>query len=74
MPIDLDIRDHEVLGPIFREAERKGELTILRRQVVKRFGALPNWAAETLAGLSTTDLEELCERVLDARNLEDLLQ
>jgi flagellar biosynthesis/type III secretory pathway protein FliH len=24
MPIDLDIRDHEVLGPLFIEAEQKG--------------------------------------------------
>src|SRR5580692_526742 len=24
MPIDLDIRDHEVLGPMFIEAEQKG--------------------------------------------------
>ena len=24
MPIDLDIRDHETLGPMFIEAEQKG--------------------------------------------------
>jgi hypothetical protein len=24
MPIDIDIREHEVLGPMFKEAERKG--------------------------------------------------
>jgi hypothetical protein len=49
MPIDLDIREHEVLGPMFKEAEQKGlqkglqvgELTILRRLIEKRFGALP---------------------------------
>src|ERR1022692_4572454 len=62
MPIDLDIRDHETLGPIIIEAEQKGlqkglqegrqegrqegDLTILRRQIAKRFGALPGWAAE----------------------------
>lgn len=74
MPIDIDIRDHEVLGPMFREAEQRGELTILRRLIEKRFGALPNWAAEKLAGLSTTDLEELCVHVLDATSVEELLR
>jgi len=48
MPIDLDIRDQEVLGPMFIEAEQKGrqegELTVLRRQIQKRFGPLPAWA------------------------------
>ena len=45
MPIDLDIRDHETLGPLFREAEQKGRqegaLAILRRLIGRRFGALP---------------------------------
>jgi predicted transposase YdaD len=86
MPIDLDIRDHELLGPMFKEARqegrmegrlegrREGGLTILRRQIAKRFGALPGWAGEKLAGLSTADIEELCERVLDAESLEELLR
>jgi hypothetical protein len=78
MPIDLDIRDHEFLGPMFKaarqEGRREGGLTILRRQIAKRFGALPGWAADKLAGLSTADIEELCERSLDARSLEELLR
>ena len=52
MPIDLDIRDHETLGPIIREAERsarqEGDLTILRRQsrgasAPCRVGPRKNW-------------------------------
>jgi len=82
MPIDLDIRDHEVLGPMFIEAEQKGlqtglhagELTVLRRQIGKRFGALPGWAGEKLAALSTSELEDLSERLLDAKSLEELLR
>ena len=74
MPIDLDIRDHETLGPLFIAAEQKGELTILRRLIAKRFGALPGWAAEKLAGLSTAELEALSERVLDAGSMEELLR
>jgi len=71
MRIDLDIRDHEVLGPMFIEAEQTGlqrglqrglhagELTVLRRQIGKRFGALPGWAGEKLAALSTFGPEDL---------------
>jgi hypothetical protein len=77
MPIDIDIREHEVLGPMLEEARQKGlregVLIIVRRQIEKRFGAMPNWAAEKLAGLSTADLEDLSVSVLDARKLEDLL-
>jgi hypothetical protein len=82
MPIDVDIREHEVLGPMFIEAEQKGreeglqagELTILRRQIEKRFGALPSWAGEKLAKMPASELEDLSERVLDAKSLDDLLR
>lgn len=82
MPIDLDIREHEVLGPMFKEAELqgelkgelKGELNVLRRLIGRRFGAIPAWADEWLAGRSTAELEELSERLLDARGLEELLK
>src|ERR1022692_4110719 len=89
MPIDVDIREHEVLGPMFKEAEQKGrqegrregrqeglqegELTVLRRLIEKRFGALPGWAGEKLAALSASELEDLSMRVLDAKSVEELL-
>jgi len=69
MPIDLDIRDHEVIGPWIIDAERKGELKLLRRMMEKRFGAIPDWAAEQLATRSTAELEELSVRVLDAQDI-----
>jgi hypothetical protein len=70
MPIDVDIREHE----LFRAARQEGELTILRRQIEKRFGALPRWAAEKLTSLSASELEDLSVRVLDARSVEELLR
>jgi predicted transposase YdaD len=92
MPIDLDIREHEVL-PLIIEAERRGyrkgreegrqearqegrrqgELIILRRQIVKRFGTLPAWAGEKLAAMPPSELEALIERILDAQSLEELM-
>ena len=76
MPIDLDIRDHETLGPMLIEAEQKGfqkgrqegELAVLRRLIENRFGTLPRWASET------SGLEDLSERLLDAKNVEELLR
>lgn len=76
MPIDLDIRDHEVLGPMIIKAEQKsrqeGESTVLRRLLEKRFGTLPGWAGEKLAAMPVSDLEDLSERVLDAGSLDEL--
>jgi predicted transposase YdaD len=82
MPILNDIQDHEVLGREYKkgrqegreEGRQEGELAILSRLLEKRFGALPNWAAERLAKLSTKDLEDLSVRVLDAQSLEDLMK
>jgi hypothetical protein len=81
MPIDYNIREHEVLGPEFKKAIEEGrvegrvegERTLIRRQIEKRFGALPHWAEKRLLGLSSGELEELGLRLLDARSLEELL-
>jgi hypothetical protein len=81
MPIFIDILENKVLGREYKrglqegrqEGLREGELTILRRQIEKRFGAMPGWAEERLASQSPAELEELSVRVLDAQSLEDLL-
>jgi predicted transposase YdaD len=57
-----------------QEGLQAGEVNVLRRLIEKRFGALPNWAGEKLAALSTSDLEDLSERVLDAKSLDELLK
>ena len=56
-----------------QEGLREGELAMLRRQIEIRFGALPDWAAEKLAALPVSELEALCERLLDAGSVEELL-
>ena len=101
MPIDLDIRDHEVLGPIIIKAEQKalqeglqkglqeglqkgheeglqeglhaGRIGVLTRQIEKRFGALPRWARVKLEDMPASELEDLSERVLDAKSMDELL-
>ena len=78
MPIRVNLMENEVLGPMIQkgldQARQEGELTILRRQIEKRFGALPGWAGEKLAALPASELEDLSERVLDAKSLEELLR
>jgi len=90
MPIDLDIRDHEVLGPLFIKAEQKGiqeglqkgrqeglhagKIAVLQRQIEKRFGALPRWVRVKLEDMPAPELEDLIERVLDATSLAELLK
>jgi hypothetical protein len=73
MPITEDIRNHKVFRREYGEGVQQGELTILRRQIEKRFGPIPAWAAERLESCSVSELEALSERVLDALSLKDLL-
>jgi predicted transposase YdaD len=81
MPIMHDILDHEVIGPAIKqgmqqgrqEGRQEGEVSVLRRQIEKRFGSLPTWADEHLAQLSLAELDDLCLRVLDATSLDDVL-
>ncbi len=82
MPILNDILDNKVLGREFKrgwqegrqEGRQEGELTVLRRLVEKRFGAIPGWAEEKLASRSTAELEEMSVRVLDAGSVEEILK
>jgi hypothetical protein len=74
MPLEIDILENKVLGREFKRGRQDGELTIIRRQIAKRFGELPAWAEERLAALTAPELEELSIRVLDAQSLEELLK
>ena len=74
MPILGSILDNKVLGREFKRGLQEGKMEVLRRQMQRRFGALPSWAEERLTGRSTAELEELIDRVLDAQSLEDVLK
>ena len=84
MPVDFDIMEHEVFGPLIRkgqaegrvegraEGRLQGERELLRRQLERRFGPLPGWACEKLDSADERMLERLAVEVLDARSLEEL--
>jgi Domain of unknown function (DUF4351) len=55
-----------------QEGVQQGESIILRRLIQKRFGKLPAWADEQLAKSTTTELEELGLRLLDAKTIKEL--
>ncbi len=88
MPIQTSILEHDVLGPLFqkgcREGEQKGlrtglekglqegESKVLRRLIEKRFGSLPPWAEQKLEALPAPALDDLVERILDAKTIDEL--
>ena len=56
-----------------QRGRQEGEAAILRRQLERRFGALPDWARDRIAAADTAALEEWGLRVLDAGSLDDVL-
>ncbi len=47
-----------------------GEARLLRRQLARRFGPLPDWVESRLTAANAAELEDWGERLLDASNLE----
>ena len=47
-----------------------GEVLLLRRLLIRRFGPIPGWVETKLAGAEPAQLEVWGERVLDAPLLE----
>ena len=52
------------------EGVQFGESMLLRRQLRRRFGPLPDWVNERLASACQADLEHWADRVLDSTTLE----
>ena len=51
---------------------QQGEVIMLQRQLVRRFGSLPAWAEQRLVQATRQELESWAERVLEAQQLEDI--
>lgn len=57
-----------------QEGRQQGEGDLLRRQLTRRFGALPEAIGARLAEASTDQLEIWGDRVLDAKLLDDIFR
>lgn len=68
--LDTELKQTRFYQEVFAEGETEGELKLLRKQLIRRFGVLPGWAEAKLAGGEPTQLEAWGERVLDAATLE----
>jgi len=55
------------------KGEQTGRQTVLRRQLTRRFGPLPQWAEARIAKARSAELLDWADRVLDAATLEDVL-
>ncbi len=51
---------------------QQGECSLLARQLIRRFGILPEWVNTRLKQSHTDLLETWGERVLDAKSLEEV--
>lgn len=56
------------------QGRQEGELALLRRQLVRRFGPLPQWAEARIDQAASGDVLDWADRVLDAATLEDVLR
>lgn len=54
------------------EGMQSGELAVLRKQLIRRFGSLDTATLQRLEQASITELEQWAENILDARTLEEV--
>jgi len=52
-----------------KKGELQGKASLLKRQLVRRFGELPEWAEQRLADAGTDELDRWGENLLEAKNL-----
>lgn len=76
MGISLDIRDNLFYKEAFtagvEDGIEKGEVSLLRRQLERRFGSLPDWVMAQLEKADRSKLEDFGLRFVDAKQLEDV--
>jgi hypothetical protein len=86
VPLMIDIMENKVLGRERRKGIEQGleqgleqgrlqeGLTLLRRQMEKKFGPIPAWAEERLSKAAIPEIEDLAVRLLDTATIDELLK
>jgi len=57
-----------------QEGLQLGEMTVIKRQIIRRFGEIPAWVEECLAKATVHEMEQWAERILDASSLEGVFK
>ena len=71
---NVELKQTRFYQDVFSEGEQEGERRVLRRQLVKRFGSLPEWAEQRLIQAGIAQLEQWADRILDATALETVFE
>jgi flagellar biosynthesis/type III secretory pathway protein FliH len=69
-------KEHEQKGMAegIEKGIEKGEVLLLQRQLVRRFGALPNEVVNQIATAASGQIETWGDRVLDAATLDEVFR
>jgi len=55
-----------------RQGMQQGMQLLIRKLLMRRFGQLPEWVDKRLESAESRDLKQWAERILDARDLQDV--
>jgi predicted transposase YdaD len=72
-PLEETVAYQQLVGIGKKEGRQEEARAILRKQLGRRFGRLPAWAATRLEQAETAQLEAWAELIFDAASLEELL-
>ncbi len=72
-PLEETRAYQQLVGIGMEKGRQKEALTILTRQLRRRFGDLSEWALERLNQADPEQLEDWAERIFDADDLAQLL-
>lgn len=74
--LDTELKQTRFYQEVFAEGriegEARGEVRLLRKQLIRCFGTLPAWAEAKLTAAHPAQLEMWGERVLEAKRLEEV--
>ena len=56
------------------EGIEKGKMSVLERQLVLKFGSLPDWAKKKFENASADQLEKWALKIFDAKSIQELLK
>ena len=62
----------DILQKGLQQGKQEGELAVVLRQLTRRLGTVEPQMQDRLRGLSTTQLEDLAEELLDFSEVRDL--